>query len=149
MRTAAIISATDKGGYTSNFFRYFKLNFKQLGLKKLIATHYDPQKPTYKLEISQDLNHDGKIDDLDIVKTPLKQNGDFRSPECLELLTQCDIVVTNPPFSLMKEYIPTLIKSDKKFLILGKYQSFDAKRIIRLFKKQSIMARIQFRTFLV
>ena len=87
-----------QGGYTSNFFRYFKLNFKQLGLKKLIATHYDPQKPTYKLEISQDLNHDGKIDDLDIVKTPLKQNGDFRSPECLELLTQCDIVVTNPPF---------------------------------------------------
>lgn len=127
-----------QGGYTSNFFRYFKLNFKQLGLKKLIATHYDPQKPTYKLEISQDLNHDGKIDDLDIVKTPLKQNGDFRSPECLELLTQCDIVVTNPPFSLMKEYIPTLIKSDKKFLILGNINHLTLKELFGYLKNNQL-----------
>lgn len=127
-----------QGGYTSNFFRYFKLNFKQLGLKKLIATHYDPQKPTYKLEISQDLNHDGKIDDLDIVKTPLKQNGDFRSPECLELLTQCDIVVTNPPFSLMKEYLPMIMLSGKQFLILGNMNHITFKEIFHYFKREKM-----------
>lgn len=107
------------GGYTSNFFRYFQLNFEQLGIKKLIATHYDPNKPTYKLELAGDRNNDGKISNLDIVKTPLKQNGDFRSPECLELLQECDIVVTNPPFSLMKEYLPLLVNSGKQFLVLG------------------------------
>jgi hypothetical protein len=99
------------GGYTSNFFRYFKLNFEQLGIKKLITTHYDPSKPTHKVELT---GNRGKI-----VKSPLKQNGDFRSPECLELLRECDIVVTNPPFSLMKEYLPLLVNSGKKFLILG------------------------------
>ena len=100
------------GGYTSNFFRYFQLNFQQLGIKKLIATHFDPNKPTYKLELTGDR-------DNDVVKTPLKQNGDFRSPECLELLDECDIVVTNPPFSLMTEYLPLLVNSGKQFLILG------------------------------
>jgi hypothetical protein len=107
------------GGYTSNFFRYFQLNFEQLGIKKLIATHYDPNKPTYKLELTGDRDNNGKIDQLDVVKTPLKQNGDFRSPECMELLLECDIVVTNPPFSLMKEYLPLMVSSGKQFLILG------------------------------
>lgn len=108
-----------QGGYTSNFFRYFQLNFKQLGLKKLIATHYDPEKPTYKLEIVGDQDGDGQITNMDIVKTDLNGNGDFRSPECLELLNECDIVATNPPFSLMNEYLPTLVKSGKQFLVLG------------------------------
>jgi hypothetical protein len=107
------------GGYTSNFFRYFQLNFEQLGIKKLIATHYDPNKPSYKLELEGDHDNDGKITRLDVVKTPLKQNGDFRSPECLELLRECDIVVTNPPFSLMTEYLPLMVNSRKQFLILG------------------------------
>ncbi|KUO52313.1 MAG: hypothetical protein APF76_04575 [Desulfitibacter sp. BRH_c19] len=107
------------GGYTSNFFRYFQLNFEQLGIKKLIATHYDPNKPTYKLELVDHSNNDEKNNRLNVVKTPLKQNGDFRSPECLELLQDCDIVVTNPPFSLMKEYLPLMVNSGKQFLILG------------------------------
>lgn len=109
------------GGYTSNFFRYFKLNFKQLGLKKLIATHFDPNKPTYKLELTGDINNDGEIDDLDVKKTPLEGNGDFRSPECVELLDEADIVVTNPPFSLMKEYIPLMFKHNKQFLVLANF----------------------------
>lgn len=70
----------------SNFYFYFAQNFEFLGLKKLISTHFEAEKPSYKLEIIADINHDGKINKLDTVKTPLKQNGDFRSPECIEIL---------------------------------------------------------------
>jgi len=106
------------GGYTSNFFRYFQLNFQQLGLKKLITTHYEANRPSYKFEIVS--NDDGEQIGLpDYVRTPLEGDGDFRSPECLALLEECDIVVTNPPFSLMKEYLPLMINSGKQFLILG------------------------------
>jgi len=100
------------GGYTSNFFRYFQLNFEQFCIKKLITTHYNPKKSTYKLELTGNR-------DIDVVKTALKESGDFRSPECLELLRECDVVVTNPPFSLMKEYLPLMVNSGKQFLILG------------------------------
>jgi hypothetical protein len=105
----------------SNFFRYFALNFEFLGLKKLITTHYDSEKPTYKLEITRelDINDDGKIDMSDAVKTSLKTNGDFRSPESVELLKEADIVITNPPFSLFREYVSQLVEYKKKFLILG------------------------------
>lgn len=106
------------GGYTSNFFRYFQLNFQQLGIKKLITTHYEADKPSYKFEIVSNDNAD-QIGLPDYVKTPLAGNGDFRSPECLALLEECDIVVTNPPFSLMKEYLPLLVNSGKQFLVLG------------------------------
>lgn len=106
------------GGYTSNFFRYFQLNFTQLGIKKLITTHYEADKPSYKFEIVSS-DDDEQIGLPDYVRTPLEGNGDFRSPECLALLEECDIVVTNPPFSLMKEYLPLLINSGKQFLILG------------------------------
>ena len=80
----------------SNFWRYFDLNFDFIGIKALIATHYDPERPTYKLEICRDPVTGAK---LPPVRTDLKQNGDFRSPECVELLKSCDVVVTNPPFS--------------------------------------------------
>lgn len=99
------------GGYTSEFYRYFKIYFDELGIKKLITTHYDPNKPTYKVELYGA--------DQEPVVTPLMQNGDFQSPECLALLEEADIVVTNPPFSKMKIYLPLLINSGKKFLILG------------------------------
>ena len=100
---------------TSNFWKYFELNFTQLGLQKLISTHYETAKPSYKLELVRDINGDGNIDSLDIIKTGLKQNGDFRSPECVDLLKEADIVVTNPPFSLFREYIAQLMEYDKKF----------------------------------
>ena len=99
------------GGYTSEFYRYFKIYFGELGIKKLITTHYDPNKPTYKVELT---SADGEP-----VTTPLKQNGDFRSPECMALLEEADIVVTNPPFSKMREYLPLLVKSGKQFIVLG------------------------------
>ena len=103
----------------SNFWHYFSENFEHLGLKKLISTHFEQDKPSYKLEITKDENGDGKINKLDTVKTPLKQNGDFRSPECIEILKEADIVVTNPPFSLFREYVAQLIEYEKKFLIIG------------------------------
>lgn len=103
----------------SNFWKYFELNFVHLGLKKLIATHYDREKPTYKLELIGDINGDGEINGYDIVKTDLMQNGDFRSPESVEMLKEADIVVTNPPFSMFIEYILQLLAYKKKFLIVG------------------------------
>ena len=102
-------------------------------IRKLIATHFDPNKPTYKLELSGDRTGDGKITTMDVVKTPLKGNGDFRSPECLDLLDECDIVVTNPPFSLMKEYLSTLVKSGKRFLVLGNTNHITYKELFPYF----------------
>lgn len=102
----------------SHFWKYFEKNFDHLGLKKLIATHYDPEKPSYKLEIIGDRDHGGRITAKDIIKTPLSQNGDFRSPECIELLKESDIVVTNPPFSLFREFVAQLNEYKKDFIII-------------------------------
>ena len=86
----------------SNFWKYFELNFDFLGLKKLVSTHFEKDKGSYKLEIIGDINGDGKVTNKDIIRTPLKQNGDFRSDECIEILKEADIVVSNPPFSLLE-----------------------------------------------
>lgn len=135
--------------YESNFFKYFALNFNQLGLKKLICTCFDgspvqgnellldfgdfsdePKKIAYKVEITEvrDLNGDGAVDLADVqyllkndknAISLLKQHGDFRSAECIELLKEADIVVTNPPFSLFREYVGQLMQYEKKFIIIG------------------------------
>jgi len=126
----------------SNFFRYFALNFKFLGIKKLISTHFEREKPSYKLEIVEDINNDGKINLEDAIKTPLKQNGDFRSPECIELLKESDIVITNPPFSLFREYVAQLVEYDKKFLIIGNQNNFTYKEIFKLVKENKIWAGV-------
>lgn len=124
----------------SNFFRYFALNFEYLGIKKLIATHFDAEQPTYKLEIDRelDLNSDGKIDFQDIQRIPLQQNGDFRSPECIEILKLADIVVTNPPFSLFREYVAQLMEYEKKFIIIGNQNAITYKEIFKLIKENLI-----------
>ena len=124
----------------SNFWNYFALNFEHLKLKKLISIHYETTKPSYKLEITKgiDLNGDGKINKLDTVKTPLKQNGDFRSPECIEILKEADIVVTNPPFSLFREYIAQLMEYNKKFLVLGSQNAITYKEIFSLIKNNKL-----------
>lgn len=123
----------DRGGYTSNFFRYFHLNFHRLGLKRLITTHYVSEGCSYKFEI---VNHDKgtQIGLPEYLKTPLQGNGDFRSEECVALLKECDIVVTNPPFSLMKEYLPLLLESGKNFLVLGNINHVTFKEIFPYFK---------------
>ena len=148
--------------YESNFFKYFALNFNSLGLKKLIATCYDgspvmgnelllqfdtldsePRKIAYKVEITEveDYNGDGAVNLADVayllqndknVLSRLHGNGDFRSPECVELLKQADIVCTNPPFSLFREYVAQLMKYEKKFLIIGNQNALKYKEIFPL-----------------
>lgn len=122
----------------SNFWNYFALNFEFLGLKKLVSTHFEKEKSSYKLEIVKDLNKDGKINKLDTIKTPLKQNGDFRSPECIEILKEADVVVTNPPFSLFREYVAQLMKYSKKFIIIGNVNAITYKEIFKLIKDNKI-----------
>jgi len=122
----------------SNFWKYFELNFTVLGIKRLISTHYETDKPSYMLEINRDENGDGLITSKDIIKTKLKQNGDFRSPECIELLKQADIVITNPPFSLFREYIAQLLEYNKEFIIIGNQNALSYKEIFPLIKDNKI-----------
>jgi Adenine-specific methyltransferase EcoRI len=116
----------------SNFWKYFALNFDHLGLKKLISTHFEREKPSYKLELER---KDGK---LEPIRTNLTQNGDFRSPECIELLKEADIVVTNPPFSLFREYIAQLVEYDKKFIVIGSQNAITYKEIFKLIKNNQL-----------
>jgi len=124
---------------TSNFCKYFQLNFYQLGIKKLISTHYETDKPSYKLEIvASESEATGQIGLPQFIRTPLKQNGDFRSPECIEILKEADIVITNPPFSLFREYVAQLIEYNKKFLIIGSQNNVTYKEIFPLLKNNII-----------
>lgn len=132
----------------SNFFHYFSYNFEHLGLKKLIATCYKNQdadlfsenkseKAIY-LEYTGDKNENNIPDNEEIGIQHLKGDGDFRSRECIELLKQADIVVTNPPFSLFREYVAQLIEYDKNFLILGHQNAITYKEIFKLIKENKI-----------
>ena len=154
--------------YESNFFKYFALNFNALGLKKLIATCYngspiagdelpllfeieenEPKKIAYKVEITEvaDYNNDGAVNLADVqyliqndknVLTLLKGNGDFRSQECIELLKEADIVVTNPPFSLFREYVAQLMAYKKLFLIIGNMNAIAYKEIFPLIRDNKL-----------
>ncbi len=156
--------------FESNFFRYFVLNFKRLGLKRLIATSYKPSpiantqlglfgddktlsrtkgRPKItanKLIINEvhDMDGDGAFNLTDVANqlkanknnewAPLEEDGDFRSPECVEMLKQSDIVATNPPFSLFREYIKQLFDYDKKFIIIGNMNAITYKEVFPLIK---------------
>ena len=154
--------------YESNFFKYFALNFNALGLKKLIATCYDgspiaqqelplfadeenkPKKKAYKVEISEvpDLDGNGTADLTDVqlllkssdnnVIKELKQNGSFDSPESIELLKKADIVVTNPPFSLFREFLALLDKYNKQFIIIGNTNALKYKLTFKMFQEDKI-----------
>ena len=121
----------------SNFWKYFQLNFYHLGLKKLISTHYETDKPSYKMEIVRQ-EKGAQMGIPDYVKTPLQQNGDFRSEECIEILKEADIVVTNPPFSLFREYMAQLIKYEKKFLIIGNKNAITYQDFFTLLKEDKV-----------
>lgn len=125
---------------SSMFWKYFELNFDAFQLKKLIATYYSETEPVYayKLELSNDLNHDGFVDERDVVKTPLQGNGDFRSQECVDILKESDIVCTNPPFSLFREYVAQLIEYNKQFLIISPENAFTYKEVFPLIKNNKI-----------
>ena len=129
----------------SNFFHFFSYNFEKFGLKKLIATCYKNQEmdlfsenkseQAIYLEYTGDKNGNNVPDANEIGIKPLKGDGDFRSKECIELLKQADIVVTNPPFSLFREYVAQLIEYDKKFLIIGNINAISYKEIFKLIKE--------------
>ncbi|MBR2207358.1 MAG: adenine-specific methyltransferase EcoRI family protein [Synergistaceae bacterium] len=153
--------------YESNFFKFFAMRFNDLKLKKLIASCYDrspiaqtqlslfeeekpPQERTpyfAKMIELDDFNADGAPDLLDVewllknkkdAVKKLKGNGDFRSEECIELLKQADIVVTNPPFSLFREYVAQLMEYDKKFIILGNQNAITYKEIFKLIMENKL-----------
>jgi hypothetical protein len=154
--------------YESNFFKYFASNFNYLGLKKLIATSYTRSpiagtqlglfeleglkpngKQPFKIEINEvvDSDNSGSVTLADVeyllkhdknTATPLEGNGDFRSEECIELLKEADIVITNPPFSLFREYVAQLEQYNKNFLIIGNTNAFTYKEIFGLFKEDKI-----------
>jgi len=132
----------------SNFFHYFSHNFEQLGLKKLITTCYKSQnmdlfsentseKAIY-LEYTGDKNGNNVPDPEEIGIRQLHGDGDFRSRESIELLKQADIVVTNPPFSLFREYVAQLIEYDKKFVIVGHQNAITYKEVFKLIKENRI-----------
>lgn len=160
--------------YESNFFKYFALRFNQLGLKKLICTCFDgspmmgtelslfsldtegnEKKTAYKVEITEvtDVNGDGAVDLADVeyliqndknVLSCLRGSGDFRSQECIELLKQADIVVTNPPFSLFREYVAQLMKYEKKFIVMGRMSALHYSEIFPLFMHNKMWCGIGF-----
>ena len=132
LRGKVIFCNCDDSEY-SNFWLYFKLNFKKLGLKKLIATHFEVDNPSYKLEIS--INENGTLKEE---KTDLIQNGDFKSTECIDILKEADIVVTNPPFSLFREYVAQLMEYNKKFIIIGNVNAITYKEIFPLIKSNKM-----------
>ena len=153
--------------YESNFFKYFAMNFNQLGLKKLIATCYvnspvsgsqlelldeyqiPKTKDPHKIVISEvtDLNGDGAINLFDVeyllqndknALTRLDENGDFRSNECVELMKEADIIVTNPPFSLFREFVAQLVQYKKQFLIIGNQNAITYKEIFTYIKTNQL-----------
>lgn len=154
--------------YESNFFKYFASNFKALGLKKLITTSYvsspiaggqlslfdleglkpNAKKP-FKIEITEvpDLDDDGAIGLVDVemllkinrnIVSPLSGDGDFRSKECIDLLKEADIVVTNPPFSLFREYVSQLETYRKKYIIIGNTNAITYREIFKLIRDDKI-----------
>ena len=137
----------------SNFFFYFSQNFEHLGLKKLIATCYKSQdinlfsegnteKAVY-IVYEGDKNGNKKVDDNELDVKELQGDGDFRSKECIELLKEADIVVTNPPFSLFREYVAQLIEYEKKFLIIGNKNALTYKEVFSLLKANKIWTGVR------
>lgn len=154
--------------FESNFFKYFAANFNELKLKKLIATSFvkspitggtlplfdmkglKPKgKEPFKIEINEvkDLDRDGAVGIKDVellikrnanVSSSLKGNGDFRSEECIALLKEADIVVTNPPFSLFREYVAQLIGHKKRFVIIGNKNAVTYKETFKWIKENKL-----------
>ena len=122
----------------SNFFKFFSLNFEFLGLKKLISTGYKENGKGVVLIYEGDKNGNRMPDLEEIEVKELQGNGDFRSEECIEFLKESDIVVTNPPFSLFREYVAQLMEYNKQFLIIGNQNAITYKEIFPLIKENKL-----------
>lgn len=171
--TGKVVYCNCDDPYESNFFRFFVLNFKKLGLKRLITTSFKPS-PIANTQLVLDIGDEqphtkgrpkttankfiiNKVRNIDIgggfsladvaeqLKanknnewSPLKGDGDFRSEECVELLKEADIVVTNPPFSLFREYVKQIIDHGKKFVIVGSKNAITYREIFPLIKSNEM-----------
>ena len=123
----------------SDFLKYLADNFEAFGIKKVIATHYEKEKDiSTKYVLTRDNTGNNVICFEDISEIKMKGNGDFRSSECVELLKEADIVITNPPFSLFREYVSQLIEYKKKFLIVGNMNAITYKEIFPLIKQNKL-----------
>ena len=122
----------------SNFFKFFANNFELLKIKKLITTGYKEDGHGVVLEYNGDIDGDFMVGDDEVKVTELKGNGDFRSEECIEYLKQADIVITNPPFSLFREYVKQLMDYDKKFIIIGSQNAITYKEIFPYIKDNKL-----------
>ena len=122
----------------SNFFKYFSKNFEFLGLKKLITTGYKAEGKGVVLVYEGDKNGNHKVEDNEIVVRQLEGSGDFRSEECIEFLKEADVVVTNPPFSLFREYVRQLMDYGKKFLVIGSMNAITYKEIFPYIKNNEL-----------
>lgn len=123
--------------YVSNFFKYFANNFKALGIKKVIATCYNNGKCSFKAVLEHQVEdveewlNNGNV-------TLLNEDGDFASEECVKLLDEADIVVTNPPFSKFREFVALLMEHKKQFLIIGNKNAITYKEIFPLIKENKL-----------
>ena len=122
----------------SNFFVYFSLNYEFLGLKGLICTKYNPNGKGKKYEYYGDLNGNNYPDEEEVFTSELEGDGDFRSEECIGLLKKCDIVCTNPPFSLFRQYVAQLFEYNKDFLIIGNVNAISYKEVFPLIKENKM-----------
>ena len=122
----------------SNFFVYFSLNYEFLGLKGLICTKYNPNGKGKKYEYYGDLNGNNYPDEEEVFTSELEGDGDFRSEECIGLLKKCDIVCTNPPFSLFRQYVAQLFEYKKDFLIIGNVNAISYKEVFPLIKENKM-----------
>ena len=134
--------------YVSNFFRYFANNFKALGIKKVIATCYNNGKGAFKAILEHQVEDVEKWLNSGNV-TLLEGDGDFASPECVKLLDEADIVVSNPPFSLWRKYVSLLMEHKKKFLIIGNMNAITYKEIFPLIKENKLWMGYTFNKSLV
>ncbi len=147
----------------SNFTRFFAQNFERLGLKRLISTSFAVESKTYKhyeptlfetesplfekdktrikgkiFELTRDTNQNGRIDIDDLEWHYLDGDGDFRSPEVCALRDRSDIIVTNPPFSLFREFLSWIFAANKDFLILGNKGNMSYKEVFKRLKENEI-----------
>jgi len=128
---------------SSKFFHFFSYQFEILGLKKLIAVAYKEGGKGVCSEYNGDLNKNRVPDIEEIGVRELEGDGDFRSAECIEIMKEADVVITNPPFSLFREYIQQLVDLDKKFLLIGNMNAITYKETFKLIKDGKIWLGIQ------
>lgn len=121
----------------SNFYRYFVKNFKKLKLRELISTYYNPSGNSKKTVVS--LNNDGS---LFVNVEPLEGNGDFKSEECVEILKSADVIITNPPFSLWRDFLDLVTTNKKDFLIIGPLISLGYKIVFDKIKSRDVFAGV-------